>query len=58
MNKEDKAKLTTILFAQTVAGSRNVKPMKRLEALYNDIGTVINGDQPKASWSLTKTPNL
>ena len=59
MNKKDKDKLTMILFAQNVAGARNVKPMKRLEALHNDIGSVILGasktDCAQASWALTKT---
>ena len=40
MNKQDKDKLTMILFAQNVAGARNVKPMKRLEALHNDSRSV------------------
>ena len=44
-----------ILFAQNVAGARNVKPMKRLEALHNDIAALINDEKPTASWELTKT---
>jgi hypothetical protein len=62
MTKQDKDKLTMILLAQSVAGSRNVKPMKRLEALHNDIGSVILGasktDCAQASWALTKTKEL
>jgi len=58
MNKKEKDKLTSILFAQNVAGARNVKPMKRLEALHNDIGAVICGNKPRASWNLTKTKAL
>jgi hypothetical protein len=54
MTKKEKDKLTLILFAQGVAGSRNVKPMKRLEALHNDIGAVILGNKPEASWALTR----
>ena len=42
-----------ILFAQNVAGARNVKPMERLEALHNDIAAVINSEKPTASWALT-----
>ena len=61
MKKQDKDKLTMILFAQNVAGARNVKPMKRLEALHNYIGAVIHGaskvDSAQASWALTKTKN-
>ena len=62
MTKQDRDKLTMILFAQSVAGSRNVKPMARLEALHNDIGAVILGaskaDSAQASWALTKTKEL
>ncbi len=58
MTKKEKDKLTTILFAQSVAGSRNVKPMKRLEALHNDIGAVINGEKPTASWDLVGTKKV
>ena len=57
MTKKETDQLTTILFAQTVAGARNVKPMERLEALHNDIGAVILGGKPEASWALTKTKN-
>ena len=55
MTKKETDQLTTILFAQTVAGARNVKPMERLEALHYDVAAVILGDKPKASWDLTKT---
>ena len=55
MKEKEKNDLTMILFAQNVAGARNVKPMKRLEALHNDIGALINGEKPTASWELTKT---
>jgi hypothetical protein len=51
-------KLTSILFAQGVAGSRNVKPLPRLEALHNDVAAVIQGERPTASWALTKTKKL
>ena len=55
MKEKEKNDLTMILFAQSVAGARNVKPMERLEALHNDIGALINGEKPTASWELTKT---
>ena len=55
MNKDTKDKLTHLLFLGNIAGARNVKPMERLEALHNDIGAVINGEKPTASWALTKT---
>ena len=55
MTKQEKDLLTTTLLAQTVAGARNVKPMARLEALHNDIGAIILGEKPTASWELTKT---
>jgi hypothetical protein len=51
-------RLSSILFAQSVAGSRNVKPLRRLEALHNDIAAVIQGEKPEASWKLTKTKKL
>jgi hypothetical protein len=58
MSKNEKDKLTSILFAQSVAGARNVKPIERLEAFHNDIGAVILGapksDCAQASWNLTK----
>ena len=57
MTKQEKDLLTTTLLAQTVAGARNVKPMDRLEALYNDIGAIILGEKPEASWDLTKKKN-
>jgi hypothetical protein len=41
-----------ILFMQNIAGARNVKPIKRLEALHNDIGAMINGERPTASQDL------
>ncbi len=53
MTKEDKNKLTGILFAQTVAGARNVKPIDRLEALYNDIGSLVADEEPTQSRELT-----
>ena len=55
MKEKEKNDLTMILFAQSVAGSRNAKPMKRLEALHNDIVAVINGEKPTASWDLVRT---
>jgi len=58
MTNKEKNKLTMILFAQNVAGTRNVKPMKRLEAFHNDIGAIINDEEPKASWSLTVKKEL
>ena len=58
MNKEMKDKLTMILFWQNVAGTRNVKPIDRLEALHKDIAEVILGaskaDCAQASCALTK----
>ena len=53
MTDKEKNNLTMILFAQNVAGARNVKPMERLEALHNDIAAVINSEKPTASWALT-----
>ncbi len=52
MTDKEKNNLTMILFLQNVAGARNVKPMKRLEALHNDIGAMINGKKPTASKKL------
>ena len=57
MTKEiDKQKqdLTMILFAQTVAGARNVKPIIRLEAMHDDLAAIIRGEKPTASWEITK----
>jgi hypothetical protein len=51
-------RLSSILFAQSVAGCRNVKPIRRLKALHNDIAAVIQGEKPVASWKLTKTKKL
>ena len=45
-------KLTFILLMQNIAGARNVKPMKRLEALHNDIGALILGQEPNSSKDL------
>ena len=53
MTEKEKNLLTTTLLAQTVAGARNVKPMERLEALHNDIGAILLGEKPTASWGLT-----
>ena len=53
MTEKEKNLLTTTLLAQTVAGARNVKPMDRLEALHNDIGAILLGEKPTASWALT-----
>ncbi|SVD88980.1 uncharacterized protein METZ01_LOCUS441834 [marine metagenome] len=53
MTEKEKNLLTTTLLAQTVAGARNVKPMERLEALHNDIGAILLGEKPTASWALT-----
>lgn len=58
MTDKEKDKLTMILFAQNVAGARNVSQWKRLEALHNDIGAVINGEKPEASWELTRKKEL
>ena len=52
MKEEDKNKLTMILFCQTVAGARNVKPIKRLEAFHNDIASLIADEKPTQSKSL------
>ena len=52
MKEEIKKQLTMILFMQNIAGARNVKPMKRLDAFHNDIGSMINGKQPTASQDL------
>ena len=53
MTEKEKNLLTTTLLAQAVAGARNVKPMERLEALHNDIGAILLGEKPTASWALT-----
>ncbi len=45
-------KLTFILLMQNIAGARNVKPIKRLEALHNDIGSLILGKEPNSSKEL------
>lgn len=58
MTKEEKDELTSILFAQAVARARNVNPTKQLEALHGDVGAVILGDKPEASWNLTRTKAL
>jgi hypothetical protein len=52
MNEEQKKQLTMILFMQSVAGARNVKPIERLEALHNDIGAMIQGEEPIKSKEL------
>jgi hypothetical protein len=48
----DAKKLTFVLLMQNIAGSRNVSAMKRLEALHNDVGALILGEEPTASKEL------
>jgi hypothetical protein len=52
MTEKDKNNLTMILFAQNVLGTRNVKPMDRLEAFHKDVASVILGKDPKHSKKL------
>jgi hypothetical protein len=48
----DTKRLQGLLFLQTVAGARNVSAVDRLEALHNDIGTLILGEEPTQSKGL------
>jgi hypothetical protein len=51
--QEDKKKqLTMILFAQNVAAIRNVSMKKRYLAMAEDIGLLIEGEEPHASREL------
>ena len=52
MTKKERNNLTMVLFMQNVAGARNVKPMKGLEALYKDVGLVVLNKKPKYSKEL------
>ena len=55
-NETDKQKqaLTMILFAQNVATVRNVSMKKRYLAMAEDLALLIEGEQPRASWKITK----
>tara|TARA_Y100000310_G_scaffold325644_1_gene389384 strand:+ start:910 stop:1071 length:162 start_codon:yes stop_codon:yes gene_type:complete len=52
MKEQEKKNLTMILLMQTIAGTRNVKPIERLEAIYKDVGLVVEGEKPHHSADL------
>ena len=52
MTKKERNNLTMMMLMQTIAGARNVKPMKRLEALYKDVGLMALNKKPKYSKEL------
>jgi hypothetical protein len=58
MNKDTRNKLTRLLFLGNVAGARNVKYATRLEALHNDIGCLINDEEPDASQKMVEATRL
>ena len=58
MNKDTKDKLTHLLFLGNVAGARNVRYETRLEALHNDIGCLINGEEGRASQDMVQATRL
>ena len=49
-----KKALTVILIAQNVATVRNVSMKKRYLAMAEDLALLIEGEQPHASWEITK----
>lgn len=51
---KQKQALTMILFAQNVATVRNVSMKKRYLAMAEDLALLIEGEQPHASWEITK----
>jgi len=51
-------KLQHILFLINVAGTRNVTPMTRLEALFNDCGALVNNEEPTESRKIVEATRL
>ena len=54
MKAKEKENLTLVLMWQQIAGTRNVKSMDRLEALYKDVGLVVVGKDPEYSKELIR----
>ena len=55
MTKKEKDQITTTLWMCNVAGARNVPYVDRLEALYKDLASIIEGENPKATGELIKS---
>ena len=53
-----KKKLTHILLMQTFAGARNVSDGTRLEALYKDVASIIEGKDPIYSVEIVEATRL
>ena len=55
MTKKERDQITTTLWMCNVAGTRNVPYVDRLEALYKDLASIIEGKNPEATGELIKS---
>ena len=58
MDEKTKNALTKLLFLGNCAGARNVRYQTRLEALHNDIGCLIMGEEPTQSQEMLEKTRL
>ena len=58
MQADIKKALTRLLFLGNIAGARNVRYETRLEALHNDLGSLIREEDPDASIKMVEATRL